>query len=84
MNVAATERHIIRACRCRREPWVEHLELAHGAYRFELSCWWREAGWTKTVTVVETSVLVRGFVDQALAAAQSDAVVLVPRAGPDA
>ncbi|MFF1839540.1 hypothetical protein ACFVXE_36030 [Streptomyces sp. NPDC058231] len=34
-----------------------------------------------TVTVVETSVLVRDFVDQALAAAQPDAVVLVPRAG---
>ncbi|WP_406364400.1 hypothetical protein [Streptomyces sp. NBC_01579] len=84
MNVEATERHIIRARRCRREPWVEHLELAHGAYRFKLSCWWHETRWTKAVTVVETSVLVRDFVDQALAAAQPDAVVLAPRAAPDA
>ncbi|MEU1489353.1 hypothetical protein ABZ456_03690 [Streptomyces sp. NPDC005776] len=55
------------------------MELAHGAYRFELSCWWHKETWTKDVTVAETAMLVREFVDQALAAAQAGAVVPSPR-----
>ncbi|WP_327372275.1 endonuclease domain-containing protein [Streptomyces sp. NBC_01217] len=83
MHVEATERHVIRSRRCRREPWVEDVERGHGAYRFELSCWWHDAGWTKTVTMVEAAMLVREFVDQALATAQSNAVVPAPRAASD-
>ncbi|WP_345943588.1 endonuclease domain-containing protein [Streptomyces sp. SID8352] len=45
MHVEATERHIIRSRRCKHEPWIEHVELAHGAYRFEPSCWWHQATW---------------------------------------
>ncbi|MFD7629790.1 hypothetical protein ACFV7Q_27835 [Streptomyces sp. NPDC059851] len=54
-----------------------------GAYRFGLSCWWHEAQWSKTVTVVEAAMLVREFVDQVLAAAQAGAVVPAPRAASD-
>ncbi|MET8810110.1 hypothetical protein ACWDZ8_40700 [Streptomyces sp. NPDC003233] len=53
------------------------MELAHGAHRFELECW------TKDVTVPETAALVQDFVDQALAAAQPDAVVPAARAASD-
>ncbi|MFE1876814.1 hypothetical protein ACFW9N_39170 [Streptomyces sp. NPDC059496] len=55
MHLEATERHVILSRRCRREPWVEDVELNRGAYRFELSCWWHDARWTKTVTVVEAA-----------------------------
>ncbi|MFC9343908.1 hypothetical protein ACFT0G_32255 [Streptomyces sp. NPDC057020] len=79
MHVEATERHIIRARRCKRVPWTENVELAHGAYRFGLSCWWHKATWRKDVTVAETATLVREFVDQTLAAAQVGAVVPEPR-----
>ncbi|MFI8944306.1 hypothetical protein [Streptomyces syringium] len=82
-HLEATERHLIRSRRCRREPWVENIELDHRAYRFELSCWWNDARWTKTVTVVEAAMLVREFIDQALADAQSNAVVPAPRAASD-
>ncbi|MER6775001.1 endonuclease domain-containing protein [Streptomyces bacillaris] len=78
MHVEETERHIIRTCRCRHVPWIEDVELAHGVYRFELSCWWHKATWTKDVTVAETAILVRQFVDQALAAGQAGAVVPGP------
>jgi hypothetical protein len=54
------------------------VELAHGAHHFELECWRHSQTWTKDVTVPETVALVRGFVDQALAASQP--VVLVPAA----
>ncbi|MFD3553548.1 hypothetical protein ACFWWA_15755 [Streptomyces goshikiensis] len=83
MHLEATERHVIRSRRCRREPWFEDVELDHGAYRFDLSCWRHDARWTKTVTVVEAAMLVREFVDQALAAAQPTAVVPAPRAASD-
>ncbi|MFJ6053603.1 endonuclease domain-containing protein [Streptomyces sp. NPDC092307] len=83
MHLEATERHVIRSRRCRREPWIEDVELDHGAYRFELSCWRHDARWSKTVTVVEAAMLVREFVDQALAAAQPTAVVPAPRAASD-
>ncbi|WP_405827504.1 endonuclease domain-containing protein [Streptomyces sp. NBC_00105] len=43
MHLKATERHSIRSRRCRREPYVEDVELDRGAYRFELSCWWHDA-----------------------------------------
>ncbi|MGW2777317.1 endonuclease VII domain-containing protein [Streptomyces olivaceoviridis] len=79
MHVEATERHIIRSRRCKHMPWIEHVELAHGAYRFELSCWWHKATWTKDVTVAETAGLVREFVDQALAGEQAGAAVPAPR-----
>ncbi len=79
MHVEARERHIIRSRRCKHVPWIEHVELAHGAYRFELSCWWHKATWTKYVTVAETAALVREFVDQTLAAEQAGAVVPAPR-----
>ncbi|GGX29592.1 hypothetical protein [Streptomyces chryseus] len=79
MHVEATERHIIRTRRCRHVPWIEDVELAHGAYRFGLSCWWHKATWTKDVTVAESATLVREFVEQALAAAQAGAVVPAPR-----
>ncbi|WP_331735113.1 hypothetical protein OG379_40105 (plasmid) [Streptomyces sp. NBC_01166] len=59
-------------------PWIEDVELACGAYRFELSCWWHTRTWTKDVTVAETAMLVDEIVDQALAAAESSAVVLAP------
>ncbi|MFB9462751.1 endonuclease domain-containing protein [Streptomyces cinereospinus] len=59
MHVEATQRHIIRTRRCRHVPWIEHVELAHGAYRFELSCWWHKATWTKDVTVAQTATLLK-------------------------
>ncbi|MFC8095376.1 hypothetical protein [Streptomyces sp. NPDC057301] len=59
------------------------MELAHGTHNFELECWWHSQKWTKHVTVPETVALVRDFVDQALAAAQQDAVVPTARAEPD-
>ncbi|GEB60070.1 endonuclease domain-containing protein [Streptomyces gardneri] len=83
MQVEATERHRISSRRCRREPWLKNVELAHGRYRFELSCWWHEAEWTKDVTVAETSALVRNFVLHALAAAHPEAGVPTPRAASD-
>ncbi|MEU7730415.1 hypothetical protein AB0B78_35180 [Streptomyces sp. NPDC040724] len=83
IHLEATERHVIRSRRCRREPWFEGVELDHDAYRFELSCWWHDARWTKAVTVVEAAMLVREFVDQALPAAQPTAVVPAPRAASD-
>jgi hypothetical protein len=83
MHVEATEHHIISSRHCRREPQVEDVELSHGEYAFELSCWWHGARWTKTVTVVEAAMLVREFVDQALTAAQSNTVVPAPRAASD-
>ncbi|MCX5151626.1 endonuclease VII domain-containing protein [Streptomyces sp. NBC_00320] len=83
MHLEATERHVIRSRRCRREPWIEDAELDHGAYRFKLSCWWHDARWTKTVTVTEAATLVRKFVDQVLAAAQPTAVVPAPRTASD-
>ncbi|MEU2026149.1 hypothetical protein ABZ565_28940 [Streptomyces sp. NPDC016469] len=55
------------------------MELAHGTYRFELSCWWHKAMWTKDVTVAETAALVKEFVDQALAAEQAGASIPAPR-----
>lgn len=79
IHVEETERHIIRTRRCRHVPWIEDVEFARGAYRFELSCWWHKATWTKAVTVAETAMLLREFVDQALATAQADAVVPAPR-----
>ncbi|WP_331730256.1 endonuclease domain-containing protein [Streptomyces sp. NBC_01174] len=79
MHVEATERHSIRTRRCRHVAWIEDVELAHGAYRFELSCWWHKKTWTKDVTVAETAMLVKEFVDQALAAVQAGAVVPAPR-----
>lgn len=75
MHLEATERHVICSRRCRHEPWFEDVELDHGAYRFELSCWWHDARWTKTVTAVEAAMLVRELVDQVLAAEQPTAVV---------
>ncbi|WP_328405316.1 hypothetical protein OHS70_38135 [Streptomyces sp. NBC_00390] len=60
-----TERH----GRCRRQPYARHLEHAHGVHRFELECGWHIIGkWTKDVTAAEAAVLVRAFVDKALAA----------------
>ncbi|MCX4444841.1 endonuclease VII domain-containing protein [Streptomyces sp. NBC_01789] len=79
MYVEAAERHIIRARRCKHVPWIEHVELAQGTYRFELSCWWHKAMWTKDVTVAETAALVKEFVDQALAAEQAGASIPAPR-----
>ncbi|WP_086670374.1 endonuclease domain-containing protein [Streptomyces albovinaceus] len=83
MHLEATERHRVRSRQCRREPWFEGVELAHGEYRFELSCWWHKAEWTKAVTEAETSALVRDFVDQAFRAAQPATVVPAPRAAAD-
>ncbi|MFD5378322.1 endonuclease domain-containing protein [Streptomyces griseoincarnatus] len=82
-HLEATERHRHRGRRCRRQLWVRHVELAHGAHRFELDCWWHSQKWTKDVTVPEALAVVRDFVDQALAAAQPDAVVPAARAASD-
>ncbi|MFD5079551.1 endonuclease domain-containing protein [Streptomyces sp. NPDC058371] len=76
-----TEHHRHRGRRCKRRPSVRHVELAHGAQRFELECWRHGARWPKDVTVPETASLVQDFVDQALAIAQPDAVVPAARAG---
>ncbi|MFE1873876.1 hypothetical protein ACFW9N_23835 [Streptomyces sp. NPDC059496] len=84
MHPEATERHVIRYRRCRREPWIEDVELSHDVHRFEPSCWWHAARWTKTVTVVEASMLVREFVGQAHAAAQPNAVLPASRTASDA
>lgn len=60
-----TERHP----RCRREPYAEELEYAHGVHRFELDCGRHAAGrWTKDVTAAEKATLVRAFVSTVLAA----------------
>ncbi|MFF4180986.1 endonuclease domain-containing protein [Streptomyces sp. NPDC001750] len=83
MHVEATERHTVHTRRCRHEPWIERVELVHGTYRFELSCWWHEDTWTKDITVAEASALVRDFVDQALAAAQPDGRVPTSRSASD-
>lgn len=82
-HLEATERHRHRGRRCKRRPSVQHMELAHGAHRFELECWWHSETWTKDVTVPETAALVQDFVDQALAAAQPDVVVPAARAASD-
>ncbi|WP_327191116.1 endonuclease domain-containing protein [Streptomyces xinghaiensis] len=79
MHVEATERHMIRTRRCSHVPWIEHVELTRGMYRFKLSCWWHKRTWTKDVTVAETAALMEKFVDQALAAEQTSAVVPAPR-----
>lgn len=71
-RLEATEHHRHRSRRCKRRPSVQHVELAHGAHRFELSRWWHSETWTRDVTVPETLALVRGFVDHALASAQPD------------
>ncbi|MFJ3224376.1 hypothetical protein ACIPJS_13595 [Streptomyces sp. NPDC086783] len=55
------------------------MELTYGAYRFELSCWWHKATWTKDVTVAETATLVGEFVAESLAAERAGTVVPVPR-----
>ncbi|MGW9400631.1 endonuclease domain-containing protein [Streptomyces sp. NPDC055642] len=67
-HLEATERHRHRSRPCRRQPWARHMELAHGAHRFELECWQHSTTWTRDVTVPDTLALVRDFVDQALAA----------------
>ncbi|MDX2631808.1 endonuclease domain-containing protein [Streptomyces scabiei] len=72
-HLETTERHRHRSRPCRRRPWARHMDLAHGAHRFELECWPHSTTWTKGVTVPDTLALVRDFVDQALAA-QPDAV----------
>lgn len=79
-HLEATEHHRLRSRRCKRRPSAQHMELAHGAHRFDVECWRHSHTWTKNVTVPETAVLVRDFVDQALAAAQPDAVVPAARA----
>ncbi|MFF4393030.1 hypothetical protein ACFY0G_40865 [Streptomyces sp. NPDC001552] len=83
MHPEATERHVIRFRRCRREPWIEDVELSHAVHRFEPSRWWHAARWTNTVMVVEAAMLVREFAGQALAAAQPNAVVPAPRTASD-
>ncbi|MGV9761471.1 hypothetical protein ACWDUC_37505 [Streptomyces tricolor] len=68
-HLQQTERH----GRCRREPYARELGHAHGVYRFELYCsgWHTADEWTKDVTVSEAAVLVRAFVDAALAAQET-------------
>jgi hypothetical protein len=82
-HLEATERHRHRGRRCRRQTWVRHVELAHGAHRFELECWWHSETWTMDVTVPETVALVRDLVERRLAAPQPDVVVLAARAASD-
>ncbi|MCD9880431.1 endonuclease domain-containing protein [Streptomyces guryensis] len=65
-HLEATERH--RSRPCRRQPCARHMELAHGAHRFEPECRPHSTTWTKDVTVPDALALVRDFVDQALAA----------------
>jgi hypothetical protein len=65
-HLETTERH--RGRPCRRRPWARHVELAHGAYHFELECWPHTTTWTRDVTVPDALALVRDFVDRALAA----------------
>ncbi|MFF5139998.1 endonuclease domain-containing protein [Streptomyces sp. NPDC013157] len=79
-HLEATEHHRLRSRRCKRRPSAQHMELAHGAHRFDLECWRHSHMWTKNVTVPETAALVRDFVDQALAAARPNAVVPAARA----
>ncbi|MFD8012259.1 hypothetical protein [Streptomyces sp. NPDC058955] len=83
MHLEATERHVIRSRRCRREPYVEDAELDQGVYHFELTCWWHDSQWSKAVTAVEAAARVREFADQTLAAGQPGAVVLAPRVPAD-
>lgn len=68
-HLEATERHRHRhrSRPCRRKPQARHMELAHGAHRFELECWQHSATWARDVMVPDTLALVRDFVDQALA-----------------
>ncbi|MFF0163888.1 hypothetical protein ACFYRY_41310 [Streptomyces sp. NPDC005263] len=67
-HLESTERHRLRSRPCRRKPWASHMELAHGAHRFELECCQHNTTWTKDVTVPYALALLRAFVDQALAA----------------
>lgn len=62
-HLEATERHRHGSRPCRRQPWARHMELAHGAHRFELECWQHSTTWTKDVTVPDTLAFVRDVVD---------------------
>ncbi|MFE2823471.1 endonuclease VII domain-containing protein [Streptomyces sp. NPDC059271] len=65
-HLQRTERH---GQRCRRQPYVQALEQAHGVHRFRLQCsgWHTTGDWTKDVTAAEVTAMVRSLVDDAVA-----------------
>ncbi len=63
-HLEQTERH----GRC-GQPYAREAEHTDGVHRFHLQCsgWHTTGNWTKDVTASEVALLVRAFVDAALA-----------------
>jgi hypothetical protein len=67
-HLETTERHRHRSRPCRRQPWARHVELAHGAHRFEMECWPQPRRGRGTSRCPTPWRSYGDFVDQALAA----------------